>query len=126
MPLKPVNAIQEQRTIQSCLSILFSPAHASKHQPWDALVFPPEVAELVFLDVKACAGDVKAAASLNAKQDLAKKLSHIVTLRFLQSENAQFAILPSTPQCFNADDVAFVDVEMRKISSLTINIYAIE
>jgi hypothetical protein len=124
--LKPINTSQEHRTIQSCLSILFSPAHVTTYQPWDSYVFPSEVAELVFLDAKACAGDVKAAASLNAKFELAKKLTHIVTLRFFENEGAKFDVLPSSPPCFNADDVAFVNVEMKGISSLSVNVFAIE
>jgi hypothetical protein len=116
----------ERRTIQSCLAILFSAASVTRYQPWDTYVFPPEVVELVFLDVKACGGDVKAAASLNEKSDHARRLSHFVNLRFLQTENAILTVLPSTPRMFDAEDVSFVDLEIKGISSLTINVYAIE
>ena len=71
IPLKPIDLMVERRTIQSCLTILFSSPSAKYYQPWDSYIFPPEVVELVFLDVKACAGDVQAATSLNAKTDLA-------------------------------------------------------
>jgi hypothetical protein len=116
----------ERRTIQSCLTILFSSPGAKDYQPWDSYIFPPEVVELVFLDVKACSGDVQAAISLNAKADLARMHSHSVQLRFLQRDGAVFNILPSTPQLFDAEDVSFINVEMKGISSLTINVFAIE
>ena len=126
IPLKPIDVMSERRTIQSCLAILFSSASVTRYQPWDTYIFPPEVVELVFLDVKACGGDVKAAASLNEKIDLARKHSHFVNLRFLQTENAVLTVLPSTPRMFDAEDVSFVDLEIKGISSLTINVFAIE
>jgi hypothetical protein len=116
----------ERRTIQRCLTILFSSPNAKNYQPWDSYIFPPEVVELVFLDVKACAGDVQAATSLNAKADLARKYSHLVYLRFLQRDGAVFNVLPSTPQLFDAEDVSFVNVEMKGISSLAIHVFSIE
>jgi hypothetical protein len=125
MPLKPCDLMTERRTIQSCLSILFSSASATRHQPWDSYIFPPEIVELIFLDVKACGGDVKAAASLNAKSDLIKKHSHFINLRFFRTENV-LSVLPSTPRIFDADDVSFIDLEIKGVSSLTINVYAIE
>jgi hypothetical protein len=126
LPLKPIDVMAERRTIQSCLAILFSAASVTRYQPWDTYVFPPEIVELVFLDVKACGGDVKAAASLNEKTDLARRFSHFVNLRFLQTENAVLTVLPSTPRMFDAEDVSFVDLEIKGISSLTINVFAIE
>jgi len=116
----------ERRTIQSCLAILFSAASVTRYQPWDTYIFPPEIVELVFLDVKACGGDVKAAALLNEKSELARKHSQFVNLRFLQTEKAVLTVLPSTPRMFDAEDVSFVDLEIKGISSLTINVFAIE
>ncbi len=126
IPLKPIDLMVERRTIQSCLTILFSSPSAKNYQPWDSYIFPPEVVQLVFLDVKACAGDVQAATSLNAKTDLATKHSHSVNLRFLQRNGAVFNVLPSTPQLFDAEDVSFINVEIKGVSSLTINVFAIE
>ena len=103
----------ERRVIQGCLSLLFTPASISSHQPWDSYLHPPEIVELIYLDAKACGGDVKAAAALKDKSDLARIHSHFVTLRFLQGAAAVFAVLPSTPQVFDAGDVAYVDVEIR-------------
>jgi hypothetical protein len=102
------------------------PVNVTKYQPWDSYIFPPEIVELVFLDVKACAGDAKAAALLTSKADAAKKFSHLVSLRYLQSDGAVFSILSSTPQLFDAEDVAFVDVEIKGVSTLSINVHEIE
>jgi hypothetical protein len=126
LPLKSVDVATEKRVIQSCLTILFSSPSVTRFQPWDSYIFPPEIVELVFLDVKACAGDVSAATSLNAKTELARNFSHLVHLRFLESDRAALNVLPSTPQFFDADEVAFVNVEIRGVPSLTINIFAIE
>ena len=126
LPLKSVDVATEKRVIHSCLTILFSSPSVTRFQPWDSYIFPPEIVELVFLDVKACAGDVSAATLLNAKTELARNFSHLVYLRFLESDRAALNVLPSTPQLFDDDEVAFVNVEIRGVPSLTINIFAIE
>ena len=124
--LKPIDLMLERKMMQGCLALVFAPAHVVSHQPWDSYIFPPEIAELVFLDAKACAGDVKAATSLKDKSELARKFSHYVTLRFLQSSGAAFTVLPSTPQVFDAADIAYIDVEIRGMPSVTVNVFAIE
>ncbi len=126
IPLKPISLIAERQTIQNCLTILFSSPSVTRFQPWDSYIFPPEVVELVFLDVKACAGDVHAATSLVAKSELAKKHSNLFRFNFFNRDLAVFKILPSSPQLFDVDDVSFVNVEIRGISCLTINVFSIE
>jgi hypothetical protein len=116
----------ERQTIQNCLAILFSSPSVTRFQPWDSYIFPPESVELVFLDVKACAGDFNAAKSLIAKYELAKKHSNLIQFNFFNRDLAIFKILPSSPQLFDVDDVSFVNVEIRGIACLTINVFSIE
>jgi hypothetical protein len=123
--LPPINVTLERKVIQGCLSVLFARSDVAHYQPWDSHIHPPEIAELVFLDVKACSGDIRAAALLKEKSELAQKYSHFVTLRFLQGSGAAFTILPSTPQVFDADDVAYVDVEIRGMPTIAINVFEI-
>ncbi len=80
----------------------------------------------MFLDVKACAGDFNAAKSLIAKYELAKKHSNLIQFNFFNRDLAIFKILPSSPQLFDVDDVSFVNVEIRGIACLTINVFSIE
>ncbi len=79
----------------------------------------------MFLDVKACAGDLNAAKSLIAKYELAKSFSNLIQFNFF-NRDLIFKILPSSPQLFDVDDVSFVNVEIRGIACLTINVFSIE
>lgn len=126
IPLKPIDLMAESQTLQSCLTILFSSPTVTHYQPWDSYIFPPEIVELVFLDAKACAGDLQAANSLNAKAELARKNSNMVQFNFFNNNGAVFKVLPSSPQLFDAEDISFVNVEIKGISCVTINVFAIE
>ena len=126
IPLKPIDLMAESQTIQNCLALVFSSPKITHYQPWDFYIFPPEIVELVFFDAKACAGDVQAAKNLNAKVELARKHSNSVQCNFFNNDVAVFKVLPSSPQLFDVDDVSFVNVEIKGISCLTINVFAIE